>query len=281
MKWGENLSLTQLASMFIGSSDLTDEDVGKLKGVSSTIGNIIHITDGKNDNILSVITAKNIIHNLHHKSLKDNYEIFDFECIGEQNYDEYLKKGNRLIVPGEYEGELIEFVIDDVDDRRSSYKKFEIKSYGSYLDLQKAKVIEPFSRTATAREHIIHALVDTEHTVGVVESDRTITISFENHTNPFEYLRRVANEFDLELNFRIEHNGLRVTNRPIDALDRIGAWRGREITFGKDLEEINRLESGDIYTALIGLGPEREDGSRLQVLVEDNDALKRWGRPEG
>lgn len=275
------MSLTQLASMFIGSNSLTGDDLDKLTGVSSKTGNIIHITNGKNDNILGIITARNILFNVHHKSLKDNFEIFDFECLGERNYDDHLIKGNRLVIPGEFEEEYIEFVIDDTDDRRSTHKHYEIKSYASYLDLQKAKVIEPFTRTATAREHLIQAFSNTEHEVGVVESDRMITLEFENHTNPLEYARRVTREFDLELNFRVEHNGLRITNRVVDALDRVGAWRGREITFGKDLQEINRLESGDVYTALIGLGPEHEDGTRLQVLVEDFDALRRWGRPEG
>ena len=267
--------------MFIGSPDITSDDIDRLKGIRSTVGNIIHITDGKNDNILSVITAKNIPHNEHYKSLIDNRETFDFEAIGEQNYDDYIKKGNRVIVPGEYDGELIEFTIDDVNDRRSTHKLFEVKTYGSYLDLRKSEPLEPgYTFTGTAREHMIKALANTEYKVGVVESDRTIKISFENHTTPFEYLKRIAREFDLELNFRIEHNGLRVVNRPVDALNRVGAWRGREITFGKDLQEINRIESGDVYTALIGLGPERDDGTRLQVFVEDYEALRRWGRPE-
>src|SRR5699024_10001068 len=89
--------------------------------------------------------------------------------------------------------------------------------------------------------------------------------SFENHTNPFEYLKRIAREFELELNFRVEHNRLMVTNRIVDLVDQIGAWRGREVTFGKDLQSIERKESGDIYTSLIGLGPEREDFIRIKT----------------
>src|SRR5699024_1284363 len=58
----------------------------------------------------------------------------------------------------------------------------------------------------------------------------------------------------------------------------IGDWRGREITFGKDLDGIRRVESQDIVTALLGVGPEDSDGNRIEVLVEDEDALKRWGR---
>jgi len=274
------MSKTQLASMFIGANHNLYDGVEKASGVYSRYGNIVHITDGKTDQILAIATAKNVLDNEHHASLKDNIDTFDIELIGEQNYDEHLLKGNRLIIPAENEGEMVEFVINEVEDIRGHSKLFDVKAYASYLDLQKAKAIKPFTRTGTAREHMFHALADTEFEVGLTESAREITISFENYTNPYEYLKRIAREFELELNFRVVHNGLFVTNRVVDAVVSIGDFRGREVTFGKDLQEIRRLEAGDIYTALIGLGPEREGGSRLEVLVEDLDALRRWGRPE-
>lgn len=268
------MSITQLASTFLGNQRESKHDVSDIK---TTKGNILHILD---DNVIQdVITAKHAIDSKHFKSLENNEETLDFEVLGGRSYDEHLKKGNRIIAPGE-DNELIEFTIDDVDDRRSTHKSLEVRCYASYLDLTKANAIEPFKRKGTAREHLQYALASTGYVVGLVESDREITITFEEWTNPYEYARRVAREFELELSFRIEHNGVQVTNRILDALDRVGAWRGREITFGKDLQEINRLESGDIYTALIGLGPEREDGTRLQVLVEDEEALQRWGRPK-
>src|SRR5690625_4030122 len=273
------MALTQIGPLNIG--DLTDDiTIEKASGVYSRYGNIVHITDGKTDQILAIATAKNVLDNEHHASLKDNIDTFDIELIGEQNYDDYLLKGNRLIIPAENEGEMVEFVINEVEDIRGHSKLFDVKAYASYLDLQKAKAIKPFTRTGTAREHMFYALSDTEFEVGLTESAREITISFENYTNPYEYLKRIAREFELELNFRVVHNGLFVTNRVVDAVVSIGDFRGREITFGKDLQEIRRLEAGDIYTALIGLGPEREDGSRLETFVEDLDALRRWGRPE-
>src|SRR5690625_1536987 len=274
------MSKTQLASMFIGANHNLYDDVEKASGVYSRYGNIVHITDGKTDQILAIATAKNVLDNEHHASLKDNIDTFDIELIGEQNYDEHLLKGNRLIIPAENEGEMVEFVINEVEDIRGHSKLFDVKAYASYLDLQKAKAIKPFTRTGTARDHMFYALSDTEFEVGLTESAREITLSFENYTDPYEYLKRIAREFELELNFRVVHNGLFVTNRVVDAVVSIGDFRGREVTFGKDLQEIRRLEAGDIYTALIGLGPEREDGSRLETLVEDLDALKRWGRPE-
>ena len=273
------MALTQVASGFIG--DLTDQiTIDKASGVYSRYGNIIHVTDGQTDDIRAIVTAKNVLDNEHLVNIKDHVDTFYAEIIGMQDYDEHIIKGNRLIVPAENEGEYNEFVIDEVEDRRSHAKTIELTAYASYLDLRKAKAIEPFSRTGTAREHMFFALSDTEFEVGLVESDREITISFDNWTNPYEYLLRIAREFELELDFKVMHNGYTVTNRVVEAVQSLGRYRGREVTFGKDLQEINRKEVGDIYTALIGLGPERDDGSRLEVFVEDIDALKRWGRPK-
>src|SRR5690625_3442892 len=275
------MSQTQLVSMLNSSHTYTLKDAEQLQRNKPTIGNTIHFTDGKNDNILSIATAKDITGNpIHHKSLKDNVETFDFELIGERKYDEHIVKGNSIIMRGEYGQQLVEFTIDEVIDERENGKGFDVFTNASYLDLIKEDAIEPFSFTGTAQQHLGRALQNTEHEIGVVESDRTITISFENWTNPYEYIKRIAREFDLEVDFEIMHNGLKVTNRIVNLVDQVGAWRGREVTFGKDLQSIRRKESGDIYTALIGLGPEREDGTRLQVLVEDFEALERWGRPE-
>ncbi|MDY0395441.1 phage tail spike protein [Virgibacillus halophilus] len=95
------------------------------------------------------------------------------------------------------------------------------------------------------------------------------------------FLKTIAKEFELELNFRTETDGKRVIGRYVDLLERIGQWRGREVEFGKDLIGIRRNEKTDnLYTALIGLGPEKEDGTRLEVFVEDKEALQRWGRPD-
>src|SRR5690625_6399040 len=72
--------LTQVASSFLG--DTTESTaLEKLTGVKSTIGNIIHFTHGKRDEILSIATAKDVVSNVHHKSLKDSLETYECELI--------------------------------------------------------------------------------------------------------------------------------------------------------------------------------------------------------
>lgn len=265
---------TQLASMRIGSVDLGEETKRK----ESTP--IIHVIDGQTDAILDWITVGNVISNNHRKSLKDTLETFDFETFADKRFSEHLTDLNRVVIPDE-DGTYVEFVIQQAGKfRNNEGLKMEVYTSASYLMLKKAKVIRPHSTASeTARQHAELALENTEWQVGEVVHTGYRTFHFDDYSDPYRYLKRIASEFDLELNFRVEIDSNRITGRYVDIVERVGMWRGREVEFGKDLAGIRRVERTDeVVTALIGVGPEREDGTRLEVLVEDKDALERWGR---
>src|SRR5690554_6871659 len=272
------MSETQLASMFIGSADDGD-DIDR--GRPSDAGNMIHIVNPQTGEILDYITLDNIIDDTHKKSLESYLETYDAIVLGGSgfSYDEHLEKRNHIIIPDE-DGTYQEFILFEVDKYRDTEgRKTHFYAHATYLELKKAKVIYPTRREGlTLSQHAGWALNDTGWTVGIVEAEGTRTFNIENHTNPYEFLKRIANEFDVELRFRVEHDGRRITARYVDFLERIGDWKGREVEFGRDLDGIRRIEKQDIVTALLGLGPEREDGTRLEVLVEDEEALQRWGR---
>lgn len=274
------MAQTQLASMFLGNPYMPDADK-RLSGVSSQINATIHILDGQSNQgeILDYITAKNIISDDHKKSLEDTLETYNFITFADRRFSQFLEKRNRIIIPDE-DGSLVEFVIFEAARYKDSegYKS-QVYTNASYLELKKATILYPDDGyTGTASQHGGRALNDTGWQIGIVEGSGTRTLTISKHTNPYEMLKRIAKEFELELKFRVEHNGNKITGRYVDLLERVGMWRGREVEFGKDLDGIRRVEKQDIVTALLGLGPERDDGTRIEVLVEDEDALKRWGR---
>ncbi|MBT2599080.1 MULTISPECIES: phage tail spike protein [unclassified Oceanobacillus] len=237
----------------------------------------IHILDGQENIILDYITAKNIISDLHKKSLEDTLETYDFITFANRRFSQYLEKRNRIIIPDE-DGTLVEFVIFEAAKYKDTEgHKAQVYTNASYLELKKAAIIYPESFKGSPSQHTGRALNNTGWKVGKIEGTGSRTIIVENHTNPYEILKRIAREFELELKFRIEHDGNKVTGRYVDLLERVGQWRGREVEFGKDLDGIRRVEKQDVVTALLGIGPEMEDGSRIEVLVEDEDALRRWG----
>ncbi|MDQ0158800.1 phage tail spike protein [Alkalibacillus salilacus] len=236
----------------------------------------IHILDGQTDQILDVITQEYIIEDVHKQSLKDTLETFDFTTFADKRFSQYLEKRNRLIIPGE-DGEYREFIMHEAIKDINS--QAEVFANASYQSLKKQAIIYPQTfESQTATQMVGHATDGTEWQPGIIEITNILTFNVENHRNPFAFLKTIANEFDAELRFRVEIDGNRVTGRFVDLLERRGRWQGREVTFGKDLASIKRTEKTDnVYTALVGVGPEREDGTRLEVFVEDQDALERWG----
>ena len=271
---------TQLASMYLGNPYVDDAE-SRLTGVSSQLNAQIHILDGQSNQgvILDYITAKNIIEDNHKKSLEDTLETYDFITFADKRFSEFLEKRNRIIIPDE-DGSLVEFVIfEAVKYKDSEGYKAQVFTHASYLELKKASILYPDKGfKGNASQQAGRVLNDTGWQVGIVEGAGNKTLTVTKHTNPYEQLKHIAKEYGLELRFRITHNGNQVTGRYVDLLERVGEWRGREAEFGKDLDSIRRVEKQDIVTALLGLGPEREDGTRIEVLIEDDDALKRWGR---
>lgn len=242
---------------------------------------MITITDGQTDLIVDDIHEDFFWDDRHYQSMKDTLETFDFTTFADKPFSEHLTKNNRIIIPGE-DGELLEFIIQNTRKYRSQQGRLLIDVFtsASYIELCKAKVIEPQRlQGATAKSAAQFAVQDTEWQVGEVDYTGIRSINIESHTNPYKLLKIIASTFDLELKFRVEHDGNKITKRYVELLERVGRWQGREIEFGKDLIGIERKEdTSNVVTALVGLGPEREDGTRLQVFVEDRDALQRWGR---
>ncbi|WP_078577446.1 phage tail spike protein [Salipaludibacillus agaradhaerens] len=241
----------------------------------------IHITDRQTDQILDVIAAEHILTNKHYKSLKDTLETFHFETFADMPFSNYLGKLHNIIIPDE-DGKYIEFIIFETNKYRSEDGNLitEVYSSASHQLLKKSKVIEPQVLSGqTPSQAVAFALYNTEWNPGVITYKGIKDFEVNEYTNPYSFLKRVAIEFNLELQFRVEVDGNKVTGRFVDLVPQVGEWQGREIEFGKDLRGVRRTEEMDgVVTALIGLGPVREDGTRLEALVEDREALERWGR---
>src|SRR5690625_4535416 len=261
--------------MYLGKPHTIERDGDGATGYS----NMIFIVNPQTHEILDYITLDNVIDDNHKLNLETYLQTYDAIVLGGGRYDKYLEKRNRVIIPDE-DGTLQEFVLFEVDKYRDTEgRKTHFYAHASYLELKKANIIYPNKyESLTASQLGGIALNDTGWQIGQVEASGTRTMTIENHTSPYEFIKRIAREFEVELRFRVETDGQRITGRYVDLLERIGEWRGRQVEFGRDLDGIRRIEKQDIVTALLGLGPEQEDGTRLEVLVEDEDALQRWGR---
>jgi phage minor structural protein len=238
---------------------------------------LIHILDKKTDEIIGTLNFKNAEYKdaIRRDSL-ENENIFNFIANSTLDKSSLLEKRNRLLIQDE-DGFFCEYII--VYAEKYSRTEKDVKSVSSFGDLAKAKVIDPqVLQGATSASAVTEALFGTEWQPGNIEFTFIRTITIAEYTNPLALLKTIASTFELEIGYRIEISGNRIVGRYVDMKKQIAGFEGKEIVFGKDLVGVRRKEDGDgMVTALLGIGPENE-GIRLTTLVEDIDALQRWGR---
>ncbi|KNE19036.1 phage tail spike protein, partial [Virgibacillus pantothenticus] len=196
---------------------------------------MIHIIDKQSDEIVGIIPPNEFWDDNYHRSLETTAETFEFTTFADRDYSEYLTGRNKVIIPDEDNG-FRELTIWQAEKIHEHSKHIVVFTKASYNDLRKAQVIKPQTlKSQSASTAAATVLRKTEWIVGLVEGKGSRTIHVEKHTDPYSMLKRIATEFDLELNFRVETKGNKITGRYVDLVQQIGQWRGREIEFGKDL----------------------------------------------
>jgi phage minor structural protein len=240
----------------------------------------IHVLDHQTDEILDTLNNEGInpFWDDNHRETLNNEEIFDFVTSKNNRATQYLNKRNRIIIPTDG-GFFREFIIDYSDIVNENV---EIKTLASYVELKKVKPIAPVTLEGqTVNTGMDYILAGTGWQRGITDYMGTRKIIFEDYINPYSAINQISNvdTFDMELRFRIETDGNKVT-RYVDMIEKQGEWNGKEIVSGKDLVGMKRTEStGDIVTALIGIGPDKEDGTApIIVEVVNEEARQAWGR---
>lgn len=240
---------------------------------------LIHIED-KNNKVLDYIPQDSYWGEVRHRELKSNRDTFDFETFSDKPFSKYIEDQNRIIIPDKLTG-FAEFIIDEHIEVLNNNDSHGLRVYttASYLLLKKSKVINPYiSQAQAATAHVGNVLQGIEEwKIGNIAYTGIRTLEIEEHTNPYDLLKRIASEFNLELQFRVVIKDDVIT-RYVDMVERVGAWRGYEVTLGHNLIGIERKsKSSDVVTALVGIGPADTEGNRKTVLVTNEDAKERWG----
>ncbi|TYR81120.1 hypothetical protein FZC66_04450 [Priestia megaterium] len=235
---------------------------------------MIHLLNSQSDHIVAFLS-----HGLEaatHTRNSNLEEILTFSWPAIDEKAAFILQRNRAVIEDE-DGQYREFIIDAAE---KDGDVLEVTATASYLDLKKAKAIAPITLTGqTAATATSYVLAGTEWEPGVIEHAGVRKVVFDKYINPYLALQQIASEFGLELVFRVEISGNRIVRRVVDLVTRVGRFKGKEIVFGKDLLGLVRKEKSDeIVTALLCLGPEKEDGTRITTTVEDDEARQRWGR---
>ncbi|WP_145465223.1 phage tail spike protein [Staphylococcus haemolyticus] len=239
----------------------------------------IHVLDF-NDNIIDFISQSDgaLINAEMSMNVEEKTETFDFTI--ENTRAEKLRERNRIIAQ-DNNGTFREFIIIHIIDNFDGTT--EIECNASYLeDLKTAKPIKPGKFEAhTTTQALLKTLADTGWEVSDdTEYGGNRTTSWTSHTNPFDLIYMLCTTYDMVPSFYIELGAHTVEHRYVSITKPKNLFKGKEITKGKDLTGMTRtIDLSEVKTALFAVGPEKEDGSRIETVVVDDEAQEIFGLP--
>lgn len=240
---------------------------------------MIHILDF-NDNIIDFISRNDgaLIKVEMTRNVQEVAETLDFTILSERA--DNVRERNRVIAQ-DYNGVYREFIITHVEDDLEGLT--DVQCNASYLeDLATAKPLEPqtFEKMSTTQA-LLKTLADT----GWEVSDETEyggmrSKSWTSYNNPYQVIGMLETTYDMVADFYIELGSHTVEHRYVSLKHPNSLFKGKEIVKGKDLTGLTRtVDTSEVRTALIALGPEDEKGNRISTIVKDDDAHEQFGLP--
>ncbi|OHQ32654.1 hypothetical protein HMPREF2548_08850 [Staphylococcus sp. HMSC067G10] len=239
----------------------------------------IHVLDF-NSNIIDFISQSDgaLINAEMSMNVEEKTETFDFTI--ENTRAEKLRERNRIIAQ-DNNGIFREFIIIHIADNFDGTT--EIECNASYLeDLKTAKPIKPGKFEAhTTTQALLKTLADTGWEVSDdTEYGSNRTTSWTSHTNPFDLIYMLCTTYSMVPEFYIELSAHSVEHRYVSIAKPKNLFKGKEITKGKDLTGMTRtIDLSEVKTALLAVGPEKEDGSRIETVITDDEAQEIFGLP--
>ncbi|MDF9626621.1 phage tail spike protein, partial [Bacillus cereus] len=190
----------------------------------------------------------------------------------------------NLVLKEVRDGRIVPYIITEVEKDPNDRSAITYAS-GAWINLAKDDYIRPQKiEGKTVNECMDIALVGTKWKRGKTEYAGFRSITIDEFIDPLRFLKKIASLFELEMIYRVEVVGSQIAGWYVDMVKKRGRETGKEVTLGKDLVGIKRIEnSQNICTALIGF-IKKEGGEVLTIAdinkgmpyIVDNDAFQRW-----
>ncbi|PTG98399.1 phage tail spike protein [Staphylococcus chromogenes] len=237
---------------------------------------MIHILNF-NDEIIDFISrTDNAVIQANYERDKSS-ELLDLIVLSKRA--EYFKKRNRVIIQ-DINGVYREFIIERTEENG---QYLQVECTASYVpDISTAKPIMAGKyEKMTVDQKLSEVLRDTNWSVGDCDYGGVRTNSWTSPRTPYEMISQLTTNHKLEPDYEIIIEGNEVKQRLVNMKIPSHLFKGKEIVYGKDLLSIKRtVDFSEVKTALIGIGPEKENGDRIFVEEVDDDAQQQFNLPQ-
>lgn len=243
----------------------------------------LHVVDFKIEQIVASIQPADYWGDKRHWEIKNNIDTLEFQVFDNTRHSSTLMQQN-LVLKEVRDGRIVPYVITEIE-KNSDDRSVTTYASGEWIQLAKAGIIPPQKLEGkTVMEMVDIALAGTKWQKGNLEYASFRSMTIDEFIDPLSFLKKIASLFELEIQYRAEVVGSQVVGRYVDMVKKRGRETGKEITIGKDLMGIKRIEnSQNICTALLGFV--KKEGGEFITITEinkgvpylvDNDAFQRW-----
>ena len=237
---------------------------------------MIHILNF-NDEIIDFISrTDNAVIQANYERDKSS-ELLDLIVLSKRA--EHFKKRNRVIIQ-DINGVYREFIIERTEENG---QYLQVECTASYVpDISTAKPIMAGKyEKMTVNQKLSEVLRDTNWSVGDCDYGGIRTNSWTSPRTPYEMISQLTTNHKLEPDYEIIIEGNEVKQRLVNMKIPSHLFKGKEIVYGKDLLSIKRtVDYSEVKTALIGIGPEKENGDRIFVEEVDDEAQQQFNLPQ-
>ncbi|HHT7202561.1 MULTISPECIES: phage tail spike protein [Bacillus] len=243
----------------------------------------LHVVDFKKSQIVSAIQPKDYWDDKRHWEIKNNIDILEFRVFDNTDHAATLIQQN-LVLKEVRGGRIVPYVITEAE-KDSDDKSLMVYASGEWIQLAKSEIIEPQKiERKTLKQCMEIALKGTKWEIGKTEHDGAHSFTIDEFIDPLNLLKKIAASFELEIQYRAEVVGSQIVVRYVDMVKKRGRDTRKEVTFGKDLMGIKRIEnSQNICTALLGfVKKENEEFITISSInngvpyIVDDAAYQRW-----
>ncbi|HGH0762874.1 TPA: phage tail spike protein [Staphylococcus pseudintermedius] len=241
---------------------------------------MIHVMNFKGEIVDFISQSDNAVFPaVHKRDINERMETFDFTILSERTT--YMQERNRIIIQDK-NGQYREFIIDRISADIDGYT--EVETVASYLeDITKARPYAPGKlEKMTTKQALSDVLKDTGWEVSdATEYDGLRTTSWTSYQTRYDVLLQLCTTYGMMADFYIEVGSNRVDKRLVVLRKRNPLFKGKEITYGKDLTGLKRtVDFSEIKTALLCVGPEQEESKkRVELVVKDDESQSKYGLP--
>ncbi|MDA2383524.1 hypothetical protein PDN41_17455 [Bacillus cereus] len=244
----------------------------------------LHVIDFKTDQIVANIQSQDYWDDIRHWEIKNNIDTLEFKVFDNTEHAATLMQQN-LVLKEVRDGRIVPYVINNEVEKDSRDRSLTVHASGAWVQIAKDGYIMPQRiEGKTVNQFMDMALVGTKWKRGKTEYTGFHTMTIDTIIDPLTFLKKIASLFDLEIQYHVEVVGSQIVGWYVDMVKKRGRDTGKEVTLGKDLVGVRRIEhSRDVCTALVGF-VQGEGDTIITVesindglpYITDSDAYQRW-----